>query len=384
MKRPSFDFKKISNVIKGVFKGELHKKRELSIANATLGVINSKSLIIHKVGHGLAAARGLKTKHAIKQVDRLLSNEGIDVYKIAGLLIPAVIGVRKEIVVALDWTDFDSDGHATIALNLTTNHGLATPLIWKTVEKSALKNRRNDYEDELLVRFKEALPEGVHVTLLADRGFGDHKLFDFLENILRFDYVIRIRGNITVTSEAGEKRTASSWVGKKGRKKVLRNAKVTYNLYQVASVVCVQDKDMKEPWCLVASKKKAAGRDLIKYYAKRWAIEPSFRDTKDIRFGMAMKATHIGITDRRDRMFLINAFAIFIMTMLGAASEALGMDKYLKANTVKYRTHSLFRQGCMLMDLIINMPTDALHALMQSFDEIRRQHAHFTEVSFSV
>ena len=32
------------------------------------------------IGQALAQARGLKTKHAIKQVDRLLSNEGIIVW----------------------------------------------------------------------------------------------------------------------------------------------------------------------------------------------------------------------------------------------------------------------------------------------------------------
>ncbi len=36
-------------------------------------------------------------------------------------------------------------------------------------------------------------PEGVAVTILADRGFGDVKLFAFLDE-LGFDYVIRFRG----------------------------------------------------------------------------------------------------------------------------------------------------------------------------------------------
>ena len=31
---------------------------------------------------------------------------------------------------ALDWTEFDADGHATIALYLVTRHGRAAPLIW--------------------------------------------------------------------------------------------------------------------------------------------------------------------------------------------------------------------------------------------------------------
>ena len=32
--------------------------------------------------------------------------------------------------------------------------------------------------------------------------------------------------------------------------------------------------------------------------------------------------------------------------------ESLGLDRLLKSNTSKRRTHSLFRQGCLLYDLI--------------------------------
>jgi len=49
------------------------------------------------------------------------------------------------------------------------------------------------------------------VTILADRGFGDHKLFAYLAD-LGFAYVIRFRGNIHVTDAAGETRTAAHWL----------------------------------------------------------------------------------------------------------------------------------------------------------------------------
>ena len=63
-----------------MYDGDLHAKRVLSLANATLGVLVSASLAIHAVGRGLAQAMGTLTKHGVKQVDRLLSNRGIDVW----------------------------------------------------------------------------------------------------------------------------------------------------------------------------------------------------------------------------------------------------------------------------------------------------------------
>jgi hypothetical protein len=57
------------------------------------------------------------TKHAIKQVDRLFSNQNIDVWDSLARWVSHLIGARKEIVVAMDWTAFDCDGQATLALN---------------------------------------------------------------------------------------------------------------------------------------------------------------------------------------------------------------------------------------------------------------------------
>lgn len=225
-----------------MFQHAIHAKRLASLANATLGVMVSGSLIIHWIGQGLAEARGLIPKYAIKQVDRLLSNIDIDL-----------------------WTYF----------------------------VSKLAGKRNDYEDELLVHFHDVLPPGIQVTVLADRGFGDHKLLEFLLAKLGFGYVIRIRGNIGVTSAQGETRAAASWLGARGRAKLLRQARITAAGQPVATVVCVWDKDMKTPWCLVASDLHAKARTLINYYAKRWGIEPSFRDTKDLRFGLGLSAASI-------------------------------------------------------------------------------------------
>ncbi|MGH8590664.1 MAG: IS4 family transposase, partial [Gammaproteobacteria bacterium] len=325
-------------------------------------------------------ARGKLTKHAVKQVDRLLSNQGVAVWELFAHWVPYVVGARTSIVVAMDWTDFDPDGQATIMLSLLTRHGRATPLVWLTVDKATLKEHRNGYEDQVLLRLSEVLPEGVGVLLVADRGFGDQKLYGLLEQELKFDYVIRFRGNIRVSDAQGETRPAAQWVGQGGRARTLRGAWVTGHRYPVGTVVCVHEKGMKEPWCLAANTPTESAKTLMKYYAKRWGIEGSFRDTKDLRFGMGMSWVRIGSSERRDRLWLLNAFAVVLLSLLGAAGEALGYDRHLKANTVKYRTHSLFRQGCMHYELIPTMPEERLRPLMQRFAAMLLEHRTFSEV----
>lgn len=378
--RQRFSYKAIHDVLRSVLEQDVHAKRVSSLADATLGVLRSGALAICAIGQGLAAARSLKPKHAIKRVDRLLSNQALNVDDLLVRWVPFVIGARTSIVVAMDWTDFDADNQATIMLALISDHGRSTPLVWLTVDKSTLKDHRTLYEHRVLVRLAELLPAGIAVCIVADRGFGDQKLYRMLAEELCFDYVIRFRGNISVTAATGETRTAAEWVQTGGRARVLRGAAVTADRYRVGTVVCVQDPDMKQAWCLATSSTDATAKQLTGLYGRRWGIECTLRDSKDLRFGMGLGTMRVKSPERRDRLWLINAFAVVLLTLLGAAGEALGYDRMLKSNTAKRRVHSLFRQGCMLYDLIPTMREDWLGPLMQRFSHLLQEQPLFTDV----
>lgn len=275
--------------------------------------------------------------------------------------------------------NFEKDDHSTLAAYLITSHGRATPLMWRTVKKSALKDRRNEYEYELVERLHDALPDDVAITLLADRGFGDQKLYAHL-GVLGWDYVIRFRGVIAVENKAGESRAADQWVPATGRPLKIAPARVTSDRTEIAAVVVVHAKAMKEAWCLATSLGDRPASEIVKLYSRRFTIEETFRDQKDIHFGMGLSATHIKNADRRDRLMLLAAVAQVLLTLLGAASEASGLDRYLKVNTSKKRTHSLFRQGLYWYECIPTMREEWLRPLMDAFDRIVREQAFFREV----
>jgi len=346
----------------------LHAKQVDSVANAVLGVVHAVSLSIHAIGMGLAAARGLQTKHAIKQVDRLLSNPALDVWRLFTYWVPYVIGDQRAVVVALDWTDFDADGHATLALSLVTAHGRALPLVWRTVPKARLKGQRNRYEDELLLRLHETLPPGVQVTVLADRGFGDQQLYAVLRSF-GFQFIVRFRGTVLV-AHRDDVRPAHDWVPANGAVRQLRDARVTQDRYPVDAVVCVKAAGMQAPWCLAVGGASLTGAQAVRLYGRRFTIEETFRDVKDPRYGLGMSMTHIGEPRRRDRLLLICAMAMTLLTLLGQAGESLGMDRMLKANTVKRRTHSLFRQGCAYYTALPMMPPVRALPLLRRFGEL--------------
>jgi len=376
--KPLLSPDRVHEFVRELLGDDVHAMRVLSFATGVVGVVHSAALGVHVIGRGLADAMGLEPKHAIKQIDRLLSNAKVSVWDWFEQWVRYAVAARTDLVVALDWTEFDGDDHSVIAMYMITSHGRATPLLWKTVRKSELKAHRNEHEYALIDRLQEILPRHVNITLLADRGFGDQKLFARLQ-VLEWSYAIRFRGVIKVTS-AGETRPAQQWVAKSGHAKMLKDVTITDDQTPIGAVVLKHQKGMKEAWCIATNLCTKSAQEVANLYGRRFTIEETFRDLKDNHFGMGLSATHIGVPARRDRLLLLGAVAHALLTLLGAAGEACGLDGKLKANTVKTRTMSLYNQGCCWYRMIPMMREEWLVPLMKSFGQLVASHAAFSQI----
>jgi len=361
-----------------LFGAELHAKRVLSLAMAAVGVIHATSVALHAIGRGLARAMGLDPRHATKQVDRLVGNTDVVMSRLFKPWVRFLVGPRQRIVVAMDWTEFDKDSQSTICLYLITRHGRATPLIWRTVGRDTLANHRNRYEDEAIELLHSCLPEAVEVTVLADRGFGDQVRYEHLA-LLGFDYAIRFRQNIHVTHN-GETKPAIEWLAATGRAKMLKDARVTCDKTPVPAVVLTHDRRMKDAWCIATSRVDLGADGVTKLYGRRFTIEETFRDTKDIHFGLGLSATHVHNPGRRDRLLMLTAIAYVLLVLLGAAGERCGLDRTLKVSTTKKRTLSLLNQGKYWYSALPNMREERQVTLLEAYDSVLREHAVTQEI----
>ncbi len=339
------DERMLHRVSKSVFGKLLHHKQVLSIALVTLGVVYTARMTIHAVGAAMAKARGNGSmKHGIKQVDRFMSNKKLNQVKMREGLVRAVVGNRKQIDVSMDWTDFEKDDQTTLALSLILKHGRAIPIVWTTERKSKLKKRQTTYERTAVMMLKEAIPKGVSVTLLADRGFGNTPLFDHLLDISGFNFIIRFRQGFYLQAD-GYTGKAAGAVYKNGRIRVFLEALLTGSKKGPYTIVIYKAAKMKEAWCLATNLTTYDGRDIVNSYSRRFECEECFRDLKDWRFGLALKHTNISNAARRERLLFAFSLAAYLLTLIGIESERLGCDRLLRANTSRNRTHSLFRQG---------------------------------------
>jgi len=85
---------------------------------------------------------------------------------------------------------------------------------------------------------------------------------------------------------------------------------------------------------------------------------------------------------RRDRLCFILAAAATLLTLLGAAGERLGLDRLLRANTVKRRTHSLFRQGREYLRTLIIGGWPLSPRLLRDFQRLLRRQP-FTRANYA-
>jgi len=372
MKSQTLSSERVKCHVRGIFRGKEHEKRVGSMSRAVNGLLSGAKLSIHAIGLSVARIEDLNPKHTIKQIDRLMSNPRFDLLARQSDWIRHVIGSKDQIVVALDWTDYDQDGHATICLALDEGRGRATPLLWHSVKKSTLKGNRNRYEDELLTRFHEYLPQDVQVTVTADRGFADQALASYMTE-LGFDYIIRIRKDTTIYDKSGDGRIAGKWLRGDGRLYCLKDVSITQAHTPIPVFVSVKKSGMKAPWFLISSRADCTGTQIMKMYAKRFTIEEMFRDEKDPRFGMGLSQTRIRSTQRRDRLLFLAALARDLLTLLGQAGESIGLDMTIKANTVKTRTHSLYTQGTFYFLWLPNMKPARKRKLLQAFQDVLDQ-----------
>lgn len=365
-------------IVGTIFKN-LHAKRVESLANYSVGTMHASSVAIQAIGAAYASVAEIQPKHGVKQVDRYLSNKGIDIEALTPEWAKYVLGPRTAVNIIVDWTDFEPDDHTTLYAAVVTNHGRATPLAWKTYKKSTLTDgARTAAEHALIERLGLAIAPEVSITLVADRGFGSRELYELLTT-LGWDYIIRFRSSIIV--EHGDKSmSAKQWLSASGRARKLTGASVTRDKYQVGAVVIVQRKGMKGAWCLATNRANMSASAIIKLYGRRFTIEETFRDQKDLRFGRGLHATHIRSAARRDRMLMLLAVAHALLTLLGAASERSGLDAYLKVNTVKRRTHSLIRQGSYWYSCLSTMREDWYERLITAFDDVLAEHAQMTDI----
>ena len=363
---------------------ETHARTLRSIQDAVEAIGSASTLSLSLVATVLAAAHGILPAAASLRLQRLVNNPKLDLEERGYAYVRSVIGERRELLLSMDWTEFDADDHSTLCVSRITDHGRATPLWWMTGRCADLEpGARMDLEDTLVLRLRSVLPADVKVRILCDRGFTDQERFELWDR-MGWGYIVRTRGTIWITDANGTMQRAAQWLHPEGRAVRLANARITLDQQPIGSFVAVQQKGMKDAWYLICDAGIATAKEAIALYGRRFTMEETFRDHQDPRFGMGLDHLRIEDPQRRDRMLLLAAMAHAVLTLLGAAGEACKLDRGLHKNggvsSGMKRIYSLYRQGCMWLELLPTLRDDRKVLLIAAFERILRKHHALTEL----
>ena len=312
---------------------------------------------------GRAMSTQTSAKHNIKRVNGFLGNSRVECPAIAQGLFEAFAPEKGPVLVLADWTDVSNGKMLVFALPC---NGRSIPFFVKVLPKRVGEGEMVQEENEALAALKDICRARPWVIIVADRGFGNKRwlgaavsngvhFVQRLSSVFQADVEHHIGGVKELNLRRGSK--PKDW----GRGTMGADEAITGRL------VTVYDRKAKEPWYLVTDMDDVTAEDVVSYYRRRWWIETLFRDKKNRDWGMGLAAVHLKDPSRYERLFYIVALAFILLSAHGAAAEAEGFDRKLKANTCKMRVINLLRMGFLYIrkkGVCLEYALDALRHLV--------------------
>jgi Transposase DDE domain len=289
-----------------------------TLAVLVAAAIRTERPNLAQIGRGMAGP--ITAKSAIKRAWRFTCNERIEVADgMAEVITKLVRKRRKRLLVSFDWTEF-RDFHTLMAAACIK--GRSVPLLWASYPEWKLLRSQNSLEEGLLRLLRTLIPETIRVVILADRGFGRAEWAAICQD-LKFDYLVRIKPNVTVASKR-YRGVLSHYPVFKGIAHVLHDVQYRKDGRVTHHVVIRWRPDLPkkrdEPWYLMTNLEGRAER-LCQLYGCRMQVEELFRDQKNRRNGWAVRNTRIQYADRFDRFLLILALAYLLLAGLGLQAK---------------------------------------------------------------
>lgn len=358
-------------------RGLMHAKRIGAVLAVVAGIVRAGRLSVTSVGRALPS-RAL-VKHSIKRVDRLLSNSTFQSERWIQFAAIArfVLGSRQRPIIIVDWTKVVGDFHALYAA--VPFDGRAQTVYLEVHPERRLESAQ--VHKRFLRSLKDVLSPECRPIVVSDAGF--HGPFFREVQRLGWDYVGRVRGRTTMRADG-----VRSWTSvRKLYRKACRQAEDLggFRLYKkvkgLATRLILLKKDRsgrhpwttklsadhastmtgaKDPWLLATSLQAETAVEVARIYGTRMQIEEVFRDAKNHRFGWSLRDVRSNSETRLAALLLLGSLAMLAVTLIGMATEFLGIHRQLQANTAKKRVLSLFVLGAAVLRANLRLPSPAL------------------------
>jgi len=336
----------------------IHKRRLQRLMTSVRAVMTQKRLSV--TGIGRAIQSNTTQKHNIKRADRLigsayLNQERLEFYR---ALAKWILRGQAQPIIIVDWSDLMPSREYHL-IRAAIPVGGRTLTVYEEVHPEKYLGHPRIHR-HFLQALKQILPVGCCPIFITDAGFGN-TWYQLVEK-LGWHWLGRLRRRTMVMSEE-EKHwdysdkyhacaigcaqchglmtlsRSNPQAGYLYTYKKTKQHRVKRNHFgqQVESKHSKYNaKRNREPWVLVSSLNQSA-KSIIRLYSTRMQIEESFRDVKNVRWGLCLSHSKTYTGYRFENLLLIANLATFATWLIGLIAELKGWARHYQANTISHR-----------------------------------------------
>jgi len=315
----------------------LDKRHLYTLAWMIVGLIESRVISLPEWAP-FVEGRATFAQSTVRRFSRWLNNQRIQIHDLYGPIIQEALIEWSEntIYLALD-TSMLWDRFCHIRISVIYR-GRAVPLIWKTIEHGSSTVAFEKYRP-LLEKAAKLLPAGCNVIFLADRGFADTNLMEYLSQTLRWHWRIRIKSNFLVYRRNQRRCKISNISLKRGQARFWHNVYITGKRYGVVHLALAKPHGTKESWLIVSD--QPTDVTTFDEYGLRFDIEENFLDDKSS--GFQVESSLIRSAGALSRLFLVLAIATLFLVSQGTAVVESGKRRLVDAHW--FRGNSYLKIG---------------------------------------
>jgi hypothetical protein len=298
---------------------------------------------LHLTSIARVLPQGKKFKSSYKWLSRFLKCKYFDASSLAECMLALILGQKPPswVIVLVDQTTVNGVEVVNAAIPF---QGRAVPVAWVDFEypwKTVDPASQNTIERYLLTWLGLAVPRGVRLILIFDRGYARVELIKDLKHGQQ-PFLIRARRKVIVrTKVRGRQRRLSLGRLPHRMGRAIRYRHVLYHSQKAepVDVIVYRGKGFQEPWFLIVPPDSEAWlptEEVVRRYRQRMQIEQCFRDWKS---HLGLRGLHLQVqkSERLLRVLMGFTLAYLIVLLLGADPFAEKLRPYFEQQRRKPR-----------------------------------------------
>jgi hypothetical protein len=298
---------------------------------------------LHLTSIARVLPQGKKFKSSYKWLSRFLKCKYFDASSLAECMLAVILGNKppRWVLVLVDQTTVNDVEVVNAAIPF---QGRAVPVAWVDFEypwKTIHPASQNTIERYLLTWLGLAVPRGVRLILIFDRGYARVELIKDLKQGQQ-PFLIRARRNVIVQTKVQGRRRRLS-LGRLPHRTgcPIRYPRVLYHSTKAepVDVIVYCEKGFAEPWFLIVppdSQSWLPTEEVVGLYRQRMQIEQCFRDWKS---HLGLRGLHLQVnkSERLLRVLMGFTLAYLIVLLLGTDPLAERLRPYFEQERRKPR-----------------------------------------------